>query len=1235
MSAAAPPLWIGQRVEISKLGMGNVMYLGEPQFAPGLWVGIVLDLPNGKNDGSVQGQVYIDDCPPRHGVFVRPSQVHPLSQSDSDLATAPDDDLSGDLSPAPSDTFDSAVRNSGNRATPAAATSHVPGARTGRGINRSPTTVGYNHALIWSAAWLTILDRVKAPRAPLSNAARTRAAASSAPSAATQSPSPAKLRAPIPSRASLTPGSARDTPPRGSPVRRESIVPTSAAGRLRTPATTGASSRPSPSPGGSRAPSAPNKQTPSARLTPSRPTPTARPGVRQGVRPSSSVHTGSASNTSSHAPKPPTSSPIRRPGAAAANSISRRPTASTTTPSRGNSTLASSRGARTTITPAANRAANQPFDAGDLPVQRDPGSDPPGEGSDDLDPAQAVANSSKLEFDGLGPNQMQSELVSQNASESLGADESMRDFGGHSLLTSSSRGTATASPIKQVSQAPSREVSDLRKKVTVLERQRDDDRDRLRELERYKEDAEKFLLQKDKMTERMQDLEQDIRSYEQMEKEWLAQRDQTELQNQDMSEQLEMATLDKEVAEEQVELLKEQLEQEKLRADELQIDLEVLQEHQQAALDRLHEDDSSSPSGVAGDGEGAVKMADMRAAATIAQLERQNEKLKEALIRFRDVTKEADLEQRRKISSMDKELAQLNGIQAQYEQASERLESAESLIEELKEQLDDALNAEEMLEDLTERNLVLSEKVEEMKSVIEDLEALKELNDELEETHMETEKQLQEEIDLKSIALAEQYRRNETLEENVADDQAIFAQFREVTMQLQSELERLQEEKAKWYMETEGADASALAAVGGGGKLPSQTQAMLNLNMKLQTSILKSQAKTIELELGKLTAQQAQMNIDIIRPYLPAAFFNEDADAVNALLFFERIRQKADIIKNVIEMHYDIPRQLERSEATASCPPPNEMLISICQMRRHLAHFTAVSRQISAIVGHGSTGAFIRSGRMYKELLPVERRMDMYMDALRKEELKESECVSDLMRFIAQLEDFADALAGADQEAIVAGGMVIEPDAEPDLSAKEVGSVSLFEHDLDTLFASLAFTRQVITALHVDGSVEWELGGSGKSVDNTLLGPLDQLVDQLKAAKVTSHKFLRHLEGLHANTEALRMDAVSSTLPTLTQTSSELVGFAGALARSTSTYAHEVKTTKMPCLLSNFLKQVLDSTRGGFNVFDAEPWTKPLESTTSMVSTISSLLSAAKEPDNIVQCMCLLCISILSSCDQY
>ena len=114
------------------------------------------------------------------------------------------------------------------------------------------------------------------------------------------------------------------------------------------------------------------------------------------------------------------------------------------------------------------------------------------------------------------------------------------------------------------------------------------------------------------------------------------------------------------------------------------------------------------------------------------------------------------------------------------------LERAEAQVEDLKGQLDDALGAEDLLEQLTERNLSLSEKLEEMAAELEDLEALKELNDELEESHVETEKQLQDELDYKELILRDHLGAIERLEENVADYEGTISQFRELVLSLQA-----------------------------------------------------------------------------------------------------------------------------------------------------------------------------------------------------------------------------------------------------------------------------------------------------------------------------------------------------------------------------------------------------------------------------------------------------------------
>lgn len=108
LSSRAPP--VDARVQIAINGQklkGTVGFVGETEFAAGIWVGVILDTPNGKNDGTVRDKSYFC-CKPLHGLFIREHNIVKVLRSQRSNA---EPDTSSDLLDSSSGTINQEPRD--------------------------------------------------------------------------------------------------------------------------------------------------------------------------------------------------------------------------------------------------------------------------------------------------------------------------------------------------------------------------------------------------------------------------------------------------------------------------------------------------------------------------------------------------------------------------------------------------------------------------------------------------------------------------------------------------------------------------------------------------------------------------------------------------------------------------------------------------------------------------------------------------------------------------------------------------------------------------------------------------------------------------------------------------------------------------------------------------------------------------------------------------------------------
>uniref|UniRef100_A0A669BCE2 Dynactin subunit 1 n=1 Tax=Oreochromis niloticus TaxID=8128 RepID=A0A669BCE2_ORENI len=548
------------------------------------------------------------------------------------------------------------------------------------------------------------------------------------------------------------------------------------------------------------------------------------------------------------------------------------------------------------------------------------------------------------------------------------------------------------------------QVKDLEEKLETLKMKRTEDKAKLKELEKHKIQLEQLQEWKTKMQEQQAELQKQLKEAKREAKEALEAKEHYMEEMSDTADAIEMATLDKEMAEERAESLQLEVDSLKEKVDELTMDLEILK----------HEIEEKGSDGAA-------------SSYHVKQLEEQNSRLKEALVRMRDLSASEKQEHVKLQKQMEKKNVELDSLRSQKEKLQEEMKAAEKTIDELKEQVDAALGAEEMVETLTERNLDLEEKVRELRETVTDLEAINEMNDELQENARETELELREMLDLGAARVREAEKRVEAAQETVADYQQTIKKYRELTAHLQEVNREL----------TSQQEASA--------ELQQQPPAEM-FDFKIKFAETKAYAKAIEMELRKMEVGQANRHVSLLTSFMPESFLRHggDHDCILVLLLIPRLICKAELISKQAQEKFDLNENcVERAGLKGAL---GEQLSFAGGLVYSLSLLQATLHKYEQALSQCSVEVYKKIGSLYPEMSVHERSLDFLIDLLHKDQLDETVNVEPLTKAIKYYQHLYSIHLADQNEDCTMHFVSIFFHSALDCMAVEVGRLRAFLH---------------------------------------------------------------------------------------------------------------------------------------------------------------------------------------------
>lgn len=497
-----------------------------------------------------------------------------------------------------------------------------------------------------------------------------------------------------------------------------------------------------------------------------------------------------------------------------------------------------------------------------------------------------------------------------------------------------------------------RQVVDLTEKLEFQRTKRIEDREKLKDFERIQTQLEQSQEFKNKIMDAQSSLQRELQRARHEAKEAIEARDRHMEEMSELTENVELITLDKEMAEEKAETLQLELDLAKEKVEELTLDLNLLRE------------EMKERSVTGGDGSGVTSY-------EYKQLEQQNARLRETLVRLRDLSAHDKHEIGKLQKELDNKKSEIAELHRTKEKLSAKVDELEAQVVDLQEHVDAALGAEEMVEQLAEKKMELEDRIKLLEEEFSELEALEEVHEQIIESNHELELEIREELDMAKAAKREAMREKDAALETVLDrDQTIF-KFRELVQKLNDQCQELRE-KVNSENKTTSKDISE------------------TFDFKQVFAESKAHTRAIDLQLRQIELTQSNEHCKYLLAFMPENFLARggDHDAILVILLVSRLVFKAGIIVSSARERFPPVATIDRNAVLQEHDVHRFSFRS--RLLYHIHNMQSVMHQFLYALGACSSDTLLKIGASLPEMIAQERTLDAIVELMKNNQLDEN-----------------------------------------------------------------------------------------------------------------------------------------------------------------------------------------------------------------------------------------------------